>query len=384
MPKEPKSFFQQQASMLKKATVYLDYNASAPVRSVAKDAAMDIWAYVGNPSSVHSNGRFMRNLVDTARKNIADLLGVEAKRIIFTSGATESNNLALRNFKGRVLVSAIEHDSVYQVRSDAEIINVQKSGVVDLSHLKSLLEKSLRPTLVSIMAANNETGVLQPVAEISHICTHYNAWFHCDAVQAFGRAKLPFNKPHMLSLSAHKLGGLWGAGCLVIDPKLPLIPLLSGGGQERSYRSGTENMPGILAMSHAMMAAAQEDWSFSKNLRDYLEKTLLEQAAGVQIFGRASLRLPNTSLIYMPGQKSETQVMRFDLDGFAVSSGAACSSGKVKPSRVLKAMGASDGETQNSLRVSLSPTTTKQDIDAFAQSWLKVFEKSIEGKTNNA
>jgi cysteine desulfurase len=370
--------------MLKSPSVYFDYNASAPLLPSVRQAVLDVLGHVGNPSSVHSYGRLVRKLIEEARECVANLLKVEPKRIVFTSGATEANNLALKNFKGRVLISSIEHDSLHQVRSDAEIIGVHSSGLIDLEQLKTALERNPSPTLVSVMAANNETGVVQPVAEIAHICKHYNAWFHCDAVQAFGRLDLPWHKPHMLSLSAHKLGGLPGVGCLVIDPSLPLFPLLLGGGQERSYRSGTENVAGIVSMGHAMAEASQESWSFAKDMRNAMEKTLLDGAHGVKIFGRTSMRLPNTSLIYMPGVKSETQVMRFDLEGFAVSSGAACSSGKVKPSRVLKAMGASENEAQNSLRVSFCPTVTHDHIHAFTKVWFDIFQNSNRGENYSA
>lgn len=360
--------------------VYLDYNASAPLYAGAFDMASEVANYTGNPSSVHKNGRVLRCFMEDARQKMGDLLAVDAKNIIFTSGATEANNLALKNFKGTVLTSAIEHDSIFHVRPDAVVIRVLETGILDINHLTHLLDSmNSGPILVSVMAVNNETGVIQPVEQIAEICAHYKVLFHCDAVQAFGRVPLPWHKFHAVSLSGHKVGGLWGAGCLVASNDFPMTPLFVGGGQERSHRSGTENVTGIVSMAYAMEKAIQEDWQAAEKLRDNMEQALLEKMNTIKIFGHNQPRVCNTSSIYMPNVKSETQVMAFDLAGISISSGAACSSGKVKPSRILKAMGASDNEAQNTIRVSLCPTTSQKEIDLFLETWFSIFDKINRG-----
>ena len=357
-------------------TIYFDYNATAPLRSSSKKAMLEAMDFLGNASSVHSFGREVRRKIESSRGEIADVLGIETKRVIFTSGATESNNLALKNFPGRVIVSAIEHDSILKVREDLIVVSVLEDGTVDLEKLEAVLSKDFTgPTLVSIMTANNETGIIQPLAEIIQIAKRHGAYVHSDAVQAVGRLNFPWQALDMVSISAHKLGGPAGIGCLVINPKLPLISHIRGGGQERSYRAGTENLLGIAGMAAALRDSVQDDWKLVERLRDDLEDLISGISPESLVLKSNVGRLSNTALFYMPGVKSETQVMNFDLEGFAVSAGSACSSGKVKASTVLKAMGLDNDKSSEMIRISLGPKSTRSEIEAFAQVWQSIYNK---------
>lgn len=355
---------------------YLDYNASAPLRSnVCNGLKLLLEDLKGNPSSIHKAGRSARRYVETARATVAKVLNVDEKRIVFTSGATEANALVLTNFKGRVLISAIEHDSVLRQKPEATRIPVTEKGIINLEALEALLYQDT-PTLVSVMAANNETGIIQPIDEIVKLCKKYKALFHCDASQAIGRMSLPWASMNMLSLSAHKFGGPSGAGALIIDPAFPPLPLIKGGGQERSYRAGSENILGIVGLGVAIESSQQDDWSYACHLRDQFESQLLKDHPEATVIGKDSLRLPNVSLVSMPGVSSQTQVMAFDLAGFCVSAGAACSSGKVKTSHVLTAMGVDAGIRNGAIRVSLCPDTTAHEMNGFLSQWKSVYTKN--------
>lgn len=357
-------------------SVYFDYNATAPLRASSKKVMLEAMDFLGNASSVHSFGREVRRKIEFSRGEIAGVLDIEAKRVIFTSGATESNNLALKNFPGRAIVSAIEHDSILRVREDLIVVPVLADGTVDLEKLEATLSKDFTaPTLVSIMAANNETGIIQPLAEIIQIAKKHGAYVHSDAVQAVGRLNFPWQTLDMVSISAHKLGGPSGIGCLVINPNLPLIPHIRGGGQERSYRAGTENLLGIAGMAAALRDSAQDNLQLVERLRDDLEDLICQVFPESLVLNRNVPRLSNTALFHMPGVKSETQVMNFDLEGFAVSAGSACSSGKVKASAVLKAMGLDDDKSSEMIRISLGPKSTRSEIEAFAQVWQSIYQK---------
>ncbi|MES2252309.1 MAG: cysteine desulfurase family protein [Pseudomonadota bacterium] len=356
----------------------LDYNATAPLRSIARAEALQAMDMAkGNPSSVHSFGRNARSMLENARTRIAEALSIESKQIVFTSGATESNAMVIRGFKGPILVSAIEHSSLLEARDDVTLAPVDENGVVLVSFIEKWLQEHQGHSLVSVMAANNETGVVQPVDEIYALCKRTGASFHSDAVQAVGR--IPLNLAHFdcISLSAHKLGGLSGVGCVIIKESFPLNALLRGGGQERSYRSGTENIVGICAFSAAVEEAMSieelNNWRNVEELRIMLEAELMTVCDDVRIIGKNALRLANTTCITMPNLKAETQVMRFDLEGIAVSAGSACSSGKIKKSRVLAAMGVPESIAKTAIRVSLSPKTTKQDIKRFISIWNDIY-----------
>ena len=335
--------------------VYLDWNATTPLRPEARHAMAVAWDMAGNPSSVHAEGRQARRLIEDARAAVAAAVGARPQDAVFTSGGTEANALALtpglrRGAGGpvqRLLVSAIEHTSVLaggRFQVDAiEAIQATGTGVVDLDHLSTLLAEG-PPALVSVMLANNETGAIQPVAEVADIVHRAGGLLHVDAIQALG--KIPFDirsiQADLVTLSAHKVGGPKGVGALVMAEDVQgLEPLLRGGGQELGRRAGTENVAGVAASGAAVkaaMAALEGDAARLQNLRNLLEKGLRE-TPGMIVFSEDAQRLPNTTLFTVPGLKAETAVIGFDLEGVAVSSGSACSSGKVQPSHVLSAMG---------------------------------------------
>jgi cysteine desulfurase len=363
----------------KKLSINLDYNATAPLRSVARDEVVRALGQIkGNPSSIHCFGRDARSMLEATRTRIANVLSVESRQIVFTSGATESNAMVLSGFKGPILVSAIEHSSLLDVRDDVTLAPVDENGLVHLGFIEKWLQDHLGKSLVSIMAANNETGVIQPVEEISELCKRTGALFHSDCVQAVGRVPLNMHLFDCVSLSAHKLGGLSGVGCVIVKDGFPLTALLKGGGQERSYRSGTENLLGIIAFAAAIEEAMSIDelneWQRIETLRLIMEDQLGSASSTVRIMGKTVQRLPNTTCVTMPGLKAETQVMQFDLEGIALSAGSACSSGKVKKSRVLTAMGIPDTLAETAIRISLSPQTTKHDIDSFVSIWKKIYQ----------
>jgi len=367
--------------------VYLDHNATAPVRDAAV-AAIEVALRVGgNPSSVHGPGRLARRMVEEARAPIAALVGADAENVVFTGSGTEANNLALKGGgRSRLLVSAIDHPAVRAVRDDAIEIPVDENGVLRLDALSALLAEDDTPTLVSVMMANNETGVLQPIAEVARMAREHGALVHTDAVQAAG--KIPIDMAalgvHMLSLSAHKIGGPSGVGALVLAPGVTVSSQVSGGGQEKGLRAGTENIAGIAGFGAAAQAAKAELDAFAKLavLRDGLEASVRAQCVDVVIYGEGAPRLANTSYFSMPGVPSETQVMALDLAGFAVSAGSACASGKVAAGPVLAAMGAPDAN--DVIRVSLGVETKESDIQAFLQAWTTLYTRKAGGANASA
>ena len=300
---------------------YLDWNATTPLRPEAVAAISATLASCGNPSSVHSWGRMARQTLEHAREAVAALLGpISPDGVVFVSGGTEANHLALLGAeRERVLVSDVEHDSVRQAFSRSEAIPVDGDGVVAIDALDRLLAADSRPALVSVMFANNETGVIQPVAEIAAIARNHGALFHCDAVQAAGKLVLDAEEigADLISLSAHKLGGPPGAGALVVTGGTDLMPLFRGGRQERGRRAGTENLPGICGFAAAATAALEGVAVYDRvrALRDELEDQIAEIAPDAIVVGAAAPRLPNTSAIAMPGVAAETQVIALDLDG---------------------------------------------------------------------
>jgi len=365
-----------------KNPVYMDHNATTAVRPEARDAVALALALTGNPSSVHGSGRTARRLVEDARDAVAALVGAEPAWVVFTSGGTEANNLALRVLPKRapILCSAVEHASVLSVMDGIVEIPVDGDGVVDLGALEALLAGEDTPALVSVMLANNETGVLQPVADVAALAHEHGALIHCDAVQAAGKMAIDFRTLgcDLMSLSAHKIGGPSGVGALVVtsgvEGDLALIPMLRGGGQERGRRAGTENVPGIAGFGAAARAAREGLTDFARlgRWRERIENRL-RQRADSRVYGFGAPRLANTSCLTMPGVEAETQVIQLDLAGVAVSAGAACSSGKVEPSRVLAAMGVDANEAATAIRVSLGWNTTEDDADKFVEAWIQVY-----------
>lgn len=353
-------------------SIYLDHNATTPIRPAALDAMADAARAVGNPSSVHAAGRAARGRLEAARRQVAALVGRPAGQVVFTSGGTEADGLAIRGCgRSRLLVSAVEHDAVLAAAGGADRIAVDAEGRVDLDALERLLAAGDVPALVAVMWVNNETGVVQPVDEVIRLAHAAGALVHVDAVQGAGRLDpAPLAGADMIALSAHKIGGPAGAGALIVGPAVALRALAVGGGQERGRRSGTENLPGIAGFGAAAEAAAAAgDVGRLRGLRDRLEAALGSAAPELRVLGAAAARVANTSCLGLPGVPAETQVMALDLAGIAVSAGSACSSGKVKRSHVLAAMLGDDRLAGQAIRVSLGWTTTGAEVDRFVAAW---------------
>jgi cysteine desulfurase len=379
--------------------VYLDWNATAPLRPEAKEAMAFAWDLCGNPSSVHAAGRQARRLVADARVLVAGAVGAAPRNVVFVSGGTEANALALtpglrRDSERpveRLVVSAVEHASVLAggrfSHHAIESVGVSRSGVLDIAHLHAALDRG-PPALVSVMLANNETGAVQPIREAGEIVHAAGGLLHVDAIQALG--KIPFNLNELgadlMTLSAHKIGGPKGLGGVVLaDGVLGLEPLLRGGGQELGRRAGTENVAGIAGFGAAVkaaMATLAHEALRLEALRNRLEKGLRE-AADTIVFSGDVPRLPNTTLFTVPDLKAETAVIGFDLSGVAVSSGSACSSGKVQPSHVLQAMGFGPEIAQGAVRLSLGWSTTEADIDCCLKAWRRLADTLLKGERRN-
>ncbi len=330
-----------------------------------------------NASSVHKTGREARRILEQSRSQLADIIAVLPQEIVFTASATEANALALRGFpEKRVLVSAVEHPSALKAREDAETIPVDAQGMLRLDALDAMLTSDSRPALVSVMLANNETGAIQPMAEIAHIARRCGALLHTDAVQALGRIPLDTGllDVDLLTLSSHKAGGPVGAAALVLRGNAAPKSLLSGGGQESGRRAGTENVAAIAGF--ALAAELSQDFAPQHRLRgwlDVMEAELTAFAPEVKVFSRDAKRLPNTSCLTMPGVSQEVQLMHFDLSGISLSAGSACTSGKIASSHVLAAMGASRQEASSAIRISGGWATEAEDVQAVANAWKSLY-----------
>jgi len=364
-----------------KERIYLDYNATAPMLPEVKELMVSLLGRPLNASSVHGYGQEGRRVVEDARRSVAALVGAPANQVIFNSGATEANNTVLRHFASeRVLVSAIEHPSVLEVLPEAERIPVTADGVVDLVKLEKMLAQRPKAALVSVMAVNNETGVIQPIEQISKLAHQYGALFHCDAVQGAGRIPIDMAEQGIdfLSLSAHKICGPQGVGALVFGVCGITPVLLSGGGQEKSARAGTENVAGIAGFGLAAKVVGEKreaEQARLKGLREKLEAGIVNISPEAKIYGSGIERVGNACLLSLEGRPSATLLMNFDLEGIAVSGGSACSSGSVKPRHVLKAMGESDEAASGALRISMGSGTTEGDIDTFIGVWEKIYQR---------
>ncbi|MBV9861332.1 MAG: cysteine desulfurase [Alphaproteobacteria bacterium] len=368
---------------------YLDWNATAPLRPEAVAAMTAALGAAGNPSSVHRWGRAARQRIEHAREAVAGLVGAPAGGVIFVSGGTEANHLALLGAgRPRLLVSAIEHRSVLDAVAGAELIPVDADGVVSLAALEQLLAVDRRPALVSVMLANNETGVIQPAADIAALAHRHGALFHCDAVQAAGKMALDAAAigADLISLSAHKLGGPTGVGALVATGAVAVEAQLRGGGQEGRRRAGTENVCGIVGFGAAAATSGRELAAFDRvrALRDRLEAAIASIAPEAVVIGAGAPRLPNTSAIALPGVAAETQVIALDLAGVMVSAGAACSSGKVQPSHVLHAMGAGPELANSAIRVSLGWNSASTEVDHFLEAWAEFYRRARRRTTARA
>ncbi len=414
--------------------IYLDYNATSPLRPSVRDAIDVLEGVPLNPASVHAAGRHAKKLLEDARATIASALSAFPNEVLFVGSGSEANNMVLRSFAGEraLLVSAVEHASIAKTAGllGASVLPVDADGIIKLdileAQLKALgsaparllpsgekdgmrwsstgdetnnekrgttpspLKQGISPVsasplqgegakaLVSVMLANNETGVIQPIAEIARIAHEHGALVHCDAVQALGKIPLDWGLlgVDMLTICAHKAGGPVGVGALLIRSDLPTRPLITGGGQELGRRAGTENIPAIVGfaamvkeIAHCPEAKTWLQW------RNWLEAELTAAAPDAQIFGKSAERLPNTLQISMLGAKSETQLMHFDLEGFAVSAGSACSSGRIAPSSVLLAMGVAPEVAATAIRISWGWATQQEEIEAFAKAWKAAYKR---------
>ncbi|MGB2107914.1 MAG: cysteine desulfurase family protein [Candidatus Puniceispirillum sp.] len=361
--------------------LYFDNNATAPLRPEASAAMHKAMGAPANPSSVHSFGRTARLTVEAARESVALLAGSRAADVVFTSGGTESNNLALAGFD-YIVTSAIEHDSVRESASNASIINVTPDGVIDLDHARDVLAAlpdAQRPsTILSVMAVNNETGVIQPLAELVALAHEYGVAVHSDMVQMLGKDHFSFATLGLdyASLSAHKIGGPSGVGALLVKPGNALTSLLRGGGQEQGRRSGTENFVGIAGFGAAATAAFGDvtHYQAMSKWRNQFEVMMRENVPEVSIFGQQAERVGNTSCVAIAGKSAETMVMALDIAGVAISAGSACSSGKVKASHVLAAMGAGDLAGQ-AVRISGGWQTRQSDFERLADVFLGLYKR---------
>lgn len=355
-------------------SIYLDYNATCPMLPQAAEA---MCAHVSEPlnaSSTHAFGRKAKQLLEGARKVVADAVSAFPAEVIFTSGGTEANQMGLRGIPNRpLLVAATEHASVLQASAEAVHIPVDEHGILRMDALAELL-KTHANALVSVMLVNNETGVIQPIREIAKLVHEAGGLLHVDAAQALGKMSVDMGAlgADMLTLCAHKFGGPQGAGALVVQQKLPIQPLIKGGGQELRRRAGTENLAAIAgfaaAIQHMPKLAHLEAW------RTALEVDLKAMDPRIKIFGEGAPRVANTSNILMPGISNETQLMHFDLAGIAVSAGSACSSGRVEASHVLSAMGAGEGASQ-AVRLSMGWNTQESDLAAFSAAWKSLWAR---------
>lgn len=349
-------------------STYLDHNATQPLRPQAKEAMMEAMGPPLNASSIHDAGRKARHMVEGARRQIAEGLGARHADLTFTSGATESNNMVLAGFE-TIITSTVEHSAILAPRPDAIRIGVDSEGLIDLTALEDVLSKlpqSKRPTaLVSVIGANNETGVIQPLARIGALCAAYQVAFHSDMVQMVGKMPIDLDIEGLCfaSFSAHKVGGPSGIGALWIKAGLSLPALLLGGGQEQGRRPGTENVLGIIGFGAAMQEAAKT-LSFYEEMakwRDEAEAELKTLRDDITLFGADAPRLGNTMSLALASMPSHTALMALDLKGFCLSSGSACSSGKVKSSHVIDAMGHED-LSAHMLRISGGWTTKRDDF----------------------
>ncbi|HYZ24114.1 MAG TPA: aminotransferase class V-fold PLP-dependent enzyme [Rhodopila sp.] len=353
--------------------IYLDANATQPLRPAARDAMYRAWEIAGNPYSVHAAGRAARRVMEDARETIAACHGTAARNLVFTSGGTEADALAIHALGTgrRLLISAVEHDAVRAARPDAITLPVDPGGRLDIAALEARLADNI-PSLVCLMLANNETGVIQPVADAAAICRCRHALLHVDAVQAAGRipVRLPELGAHSLAISSHKLGGPAGIGALLLAEDAPFASaLIAGGGQERGRRGGTPSVALAAGFAAAATEAGADDPGRVAALRDAAEAAVVN--AGAIVCGDRDHRLPNTTCLALPGVAASTQVMALDLDGIAVSAGAACSSGKVQASHVLKAMGL-DTLAGSAIRVSLPWNVTEADIEGFVHTYARL------------
>ncbi len=369
--------------------IYMDHNATTPLKPAVRDVVIGLLDAPGNASSVHKSGRAARRVLEEARAQVAKLVNAGAQSVVvFTSGATEANNLVLKGAGvERVIVSAIEHPSVLNAGIAHDVIPVLSSGIIDVAALDKMLDGNTRTTLISVMLVNNETGVIQPIEAVMDVAKRRGALVHTDAAQGAGRIPLDLQKLGVdyMTLSAHKIGGPQGAGCLILANCVTVAPQISGGNQEKNMRAGTENLAAIAGFGVAAELAAADMPAFQSLavLRDRLETELKKIAPALRVFGEDAPRVANTSMFALPGASSETQLIALDMAGICVSNGSACASGTVKASHVLKAMGVPDAAAGAALRVSLGWNSTEKDVECFLREWEKLYAR-IKSKLDAA
>ena len=357
--------------------IYLDYNATTPIRKEVKQRMLEVMGPPLNSSSVHSYGRKAKSYLQNARNSVSNLINANNDQIIFTSGGTEANSMIMQSSK-RPLISSVEHDAVIASSFNPEFIEVNSDGVVSLNKLESKI-KLINPDIISVMWANNETGVIQPIREIVKIAKKFKIHVHCDAVQAVGKIKIDFKSSGLnsMAISSHKIGGPVGVGALIISDPFNINPIIFGGGQERGHRSGTENLIGIVGLGSASDLVSK-DSELITNIalkQKQFEKLLRDNLCDIKIFGDNVERLPNTTCVYMPHLEANAQVIALDLEGYAVSAGSACSSGKVKSSHVLKAMNA-EFASNKSIRISSGWQNNQNDLEKLAHAYIELYKRS--------
>lgn len=361
--------------------IYMDYNATSIMNENVKNSILELLSLPLNPSSIHSFGRDARSMVETARKNILELLGVSRNyNLTFVSSGTEANNLIINSFKeSRILISSTEHPSILEhskFMNNIDLLEVDNNGIIKLDLLTNWLKQN-PSSLVSVMLANNETGVIQPLSEIANLVHKYGSFIHSDIVQAPSKIKLDIENLDLdfATISAHKFGGAVGIAALINRSIYSIKPQIIGGGQEKGVRSGTQNVAGIVGFGVAALDAM--DLSINTEvleLRNLLEEELIRLDPSIIIFGKNVDRLPNTSMISSRNISSKERVILFDMNGIEISNGSACSSGSVKSSHVLRAMGFSNEDVGGAIRVSLGRNNKKEDIYKFINIWRKSYE----------
>ncbi|KJV57284.1 aminotransferase class-V family protein [Orientia chuto str. Dubai] len=382
-------------TMQKNKKIYFDYNATTPIHSESLEVMLEVLNIPANPSSIHYFGQVARGFIEKARLQIANKLDISLNNnkfnCIFVSSGTEANNLLLTSFKkvyknGVIVTCTTEHPSILncaQSYNDTQIIDVDERGIVDLIKLQNTLfcYQNL-PLLVTIMLVNNETGVIQPLEEIINLAKKYQAWVHSDCSQAFGKISVNFTQLCLdfATISSHKIGGPVGAASLIARVPNFITPQIIGGGQEDGIRSGTENVAAIAGFGKAveLLPRILEKSNFTKELKQYLEAKISSIDNRIKIFGQNTLRVGNTSMIMMPGVTSQQQILYFDINGFAISAGSACSSGQLKESYVLKAMKIPIYEAECAIRISLGWCNTEEEIKKFCELWQKQYLYHIE------
>lgn len=365
-------------------SVYFDYNATSPIRPEVIQAMSEVMSEVGNASSVHRAGREARKRVEGARKQVAILANIQPSRVIFNSGATEANNTVLKAYDAeKIWISAIEHSSVRDVVLEAKRMAVTPDGIIDLSafekDLKQAEQRGALPDLISVMYVNSETGAIQPMKEVIALAKNYDIAVHCDGVQAAGRIPLDMDALGLdfMSLSAHKMGGPQGVGALLVGRCADAPRFIHGGTQENFKRAGTENVAGIVGMGKAaeLALAGLNDYERLEKLRDKMQAGMMDAVPEMRVFAGQAPRVGNTLNIAWAGKQASMLLMNLDLEGVAVSTGSACSSGSMKPSQVLQAMGASEEEATGALRISLGWNTKEEEVDRFLDIWNKIVQR---------